>query len=215
MTESAMARFFPQLQPAQIERLDAYAGLLREWNERINLVSRKDIENVEARHIAPSLLPVAFLQIASGARILDVGTGGGLPGIPLAIAYPEVDFLLVDAVGKKVAAVQEMADALGLTNLQTDKLRVQRLRKGFDFVVGRAVTKLPDFLDWTLPRIKPDKSAHSLANGVLYWKGGELEPALAEQNRSPAKIWQLTEFIDDPELVGKYVAHFPANNVRP
>ncbi|MGF1447887.1 MAG: 16S rRNA (guanine(527)-N(7))-methyltransferase RsmG [Opitutales bacterium] len=214
MSESAIAAALAQPDPATLERLERYAALLRDCNQRINLVSRKDIDNLEARHLAPCVLPARFLTLAPGARVLDVGTGGGLPGLVLAVLYPHVEFLLVDAVAKKVAAVQEMAEALELPNVQTDQLRVQHLRKGFDFVVGRAVTNLADFLDWTLPRVKPDKGLHSLANGVLYWKGGDLEPELAERGRQPAQLWKFEALLPGLGLDGKYIAYFPANNVR-
>ncbi len=215
MPDPAIAAALAQPDPAARERLERYAALLRECNERVNLVSRKDIENLEGRHLAPCVLPTHFLTMAPGARVLDVGTGGGLPGLALAILYPEVEFLLVDAVGKKVAAVREMAEALELQNVQTDQIRVQNLRKGFDFVVGRAVTNLADFLEWTLPRIKPDKGLHSLANGVLYWKGGDLEPELAERGLAPARLWKFEDFLPGAGLDGKYIAYFAASNVRP
>jgi 16S rRNA (guanine527-N7)-methyltransferase len=171
-------------------RLAELAVLQREWNEKLNLVSRTDIENLERRHLAPSLAPLKFLQLAPGATVLDVGTGGGLPGLPLAICYPQAKFLLVDSIGKKIRAVTDMIQRLGLTNVEARPVRAETLTGHFDFVLGRAVTALPLFVSWIKPRLRPG-AQHSLANGVLIWKGGDLSAEFADLGVEPRQRFFL------------------------
>jgi len=147
------------------------------WNERINLVSRKDIGQLEERHILHSLAIAKIIQFRPGTKVLDVGTGGGFPGIPLAIMFPQVEFTLVDSIGKKIKVVQEVTDALQLDNVKALQIRAEQMDGTFDFIVSRAVTKLPLFLSWVKGKIKK-KGNNKLDNGILYLKGGDLEEEL-------------------------------------
>jgi len=207
---------FPEIEEGQWARLAAYADLLRGWNARVNLVSRKEPELIETRHIAPCLVPVKFLSLAEGghpARFLDAGTGGGLPGLVLAILYPRAQFLLVDSIAKKVRAVEDIAARLGLDNVAVRQARAEGLDGQFDFVTGRAVTALPDFIGWVRKRLRPG-NRHSIANGLLYWKGGEIEPALREQGIKPVQTYPIDEYTGDAFFAGKYIAHFEARTVK-
>ncbi len=193
-------------------RLAELAALLREWNAKLNLVSRTDIENLEQRHIAPCLAPLKFLKLAPGATVLDVGTGGGLPGLPLAICYPEAKFLLVDSTAKKIRAVTDIAQRLGLTNVEARPVRAETLTGHFDFVLGRAVTALPLFVSWIKARLRPG-AQHSLANGVLIWKGGDLTAELADLGVEPRQRFFLEGFFQDEYFKEKYILHFAAEDL--
>jgi len=147
------------------------------WNERINLISRKDIDKLEERHVLHSLAIAKVIQFKARTTILDVGTGGGFPGIPLAIMFPEANFLLVDSIGKKIMVVNEVVKALGLKNVKAMQIRAEDVDAKFDFVVSRAVTKMPVFLQWVKRKIRK-KNFNSLNNGILYLKGGDVEEEL-------------------------------------
>ncbi len=200
------------LPPDAAPRLAALAALLREWNARLNLVSRADVENLERRHLAACLAPLKFLRLEPGATVLDVGTGGGLPGLPLAICYPQAKFLLVDSIGKKIRAVEDMAHRLGLKNVEARIARVESLTGQFDFVLGRAVAALPEFAGWVRPRLKRG-ARHSLENGLLIWKGGDLAAEIAALGVAPRQKFFLEAFFQDLYFQGKYILHFAAEDI--
>lgn len=199
----------PEVDEAQRERLAALGALYREWNARINVISRKDIDRFFTHHVAHSLAMARVFRPEPGARILDVGTGGGFPGMPLAILFPEVRFTLCDSIGKKIKVVQAVAEALGLSNVEGVWGRAESLtdRPPFDFVVSRAVTRMAPFLDWVRPLMAMDQR-HGLANGVLYLKGGDLEAELAEV-RETVTQWSLADVYEDPWFATKKLLHVP------
>ena len=197
----------PELTDVQRERLALLGGLYREWNARINVISRKDMDAFFPRHVLHSLSIARILRPEPGSRILDVGTGGGFPGIPLAILFPEAQFILCDSIGKKVKVVRAVAESLGLENVKPEWARAELLRDRppFDFVVSRAVTRMPAFLDWVRPLMARDHR-HGLANGVLYLKGGDLDAELAPVT-DPIQSWSLNALLDDPWFETKKLLH--------
>ena len=191
------------------EKLQEYCQLLREWNGKINLISRKDMDRLEIKHLAHCLTLTKFLRLMPKARVLDVGTGGGMPGIPMAICYPQAKFTLMDSIGKKVMVVEDIINKLNLTNAQAKRGRVEELpeKKAFDFILGRAVTALPTFFEWVRNKVAKG-SRNSPANGILYLKGGDYSEELKNSGLSPAKIWNLDELLPEAELGEKYLIHF-------
>lgn len=173
-----LARYFPELDAVQRRRFAQLPALYAGWNSRINVVSRKDIDNLEAHHILHSLAIARFCRFPDGLSVMDAGTGGGFPGIPLAILFPDCHFTLVDAVAKKIKVVQAVADALGLQNVTPLCGRVEQLTEHFDVVVSRAVTNLPDFIGWVWPRLRPAGSLGK-PRGVICLKGGDLTAEIA------------------------------------
>lgn len=174
-----ITQYFPNLTQKQIGQFEQLQPLYADWNEKINVISRKDIEQLYERHVLHSLGIAKVAQFADGTKLLDVGTGGGFPGIPLAILFPNCQFTLVDSIGKKIKVVQEVAAAIGLENLTAHHQRAEDIEGKFDFVISRAVTRLTPFYGWIERKInKGNKS--SLPNGVLYLKGGELDEELNE-----------------------------------
>ena len=204
-----LRNWFPDLEEGKWVRLQEYCELLREWNAKINLVSRKDTDRLETKHLAHCLTITQFLRLMPKARLLDVGTGGGLPGIPLAICYPQAHFTLIDSIGKKVMVVEDMIQKLGLKNIEVRRGRVEELprKRRYDFVIGRAVTALPTFFGWVSNKISKG-SKHSPSNGILYLKGGDYTEELKTSGLHPAKIWNLDELLPEAELGEKYLIHF-------
>ena len=201
--------WFPDLEENNWSQLQLYISLLREWNAKINLVSRKDTNRLETKHLAHCLTITKFLRLMPKARLLDVGTGGGLPGIPLAICYPQANFTLIDSIGKKVMVIEDMVERLGLTNVEVKRGRVEELprKKSYDFVIGRAVTALPTFFGWVQNKIAKG-AKHSPANGILYLKGGDYSEELNSSGLHPAKIWDLDNLLPEAELGEKFLIHF-------
>jgi len=197
----------PVLDDGQRNQLAALGPLYREWNARINVISRKDIDQFFTRHVLHSLTIARVLRPESGARILDVGTGGGFPGIPLAIVFPEVHFTLCDSIGKKIKVVNAVSQALGLGNVDGTWARAESLtdREPYDFVISRAVTRMPAFLDWVRPLVGVEHR-HGLQNGVLYLKGGDLEEELAPV-QEPIVSWDLGTLLQDPFFDTKRLLH--------
>jgi len=198
--------YFPDLTETQIEQFTALKGLYTDWNAKINVISRKDIEELYTRHVLHSLAIAKVQPFEPGASILDVGTGGGFPGIPLAILFPETNFYLVDVIAKKIKVVQEVANGLGLTNVRAEQKRAELIDEKFDFIVSRAVTNMPDFVKWVKDIIKK-KQLHELKNGILYLKGGDLSEELADFPK--ATEYNLADFFSDEFFETKKVVHLP------
>ncbi|MCC8173359.1 MAG: 16S rRNA (guanine(527)-N(7))-methyltransferase RsmG, partial [Odoribacter sp.] len=163
--------YFPNLTEKQQQQFSQLESLYREWNEKINVISRKDIDELSIHHVLHSLSIASVIQFKAGTKIMDVGTGGGFPGIPLAIMFPESEFLLVDSIGKKIKVVNGVAEALGLKNVRAEQVRVEQVKEKFDFIVSRAVTAFPAFMKLVRNKISSD-SFNELKNGILYLKGG-------------------------------------------
>lgn len=187
--------YFPELPQEQIDQLMQYAELLKEWNQKINLISRKDEDKIVAHHILHALSIAKLVAFEPEADIIDLGTGGGLPGIPLAIVFPEANFLLVDSIGKKIRAVNAMIKELGLQNVTAKQERVENIKQKFDFVVTRAVARTEKLLQWTRRHYKKE-SMHDLPNGLLALKGGDLTEEL-EAIRKDYDIIPLSAFYEE------------------
>jgi 16S rRNA (guanine527-N7)-methyltransferase len=179
MISNELLKYFPHLTAQQVQQFNSLPELYTFWNNQINVISRKDIDLLGERHVLHSLGIAKVLQFLPGETVLDVGTGGGFPGIPLAILFPETQFHLVDSIGKKIKVVQEIGKALGLKNVKASHQRAEQIDEKFDFVVSRAVTQLKDFYPWVRGKFKKD-SKNTLPNGILYLKGGDLEQEIKE-----------------------------------
>jgi 16S rRNA (guanine527-N7)-methyltransferase len=203
---------FPNIPEASWPVLERWAVLLREWNEKINLISRKDIEFLEERHLSHCLAITNHLKLMSGARIMDVGTGGGFPGIIMAICYPQAQFTLIDSIGKKITVVQDLIDQLDLKNAEAKQTRAEAINKQFDFITGRAVKNLPEYFSWIKGNVRRGER-NSIPNGVLYWKGGDMDDELDALGIRPRKVINLEETFSDPYFEKKYILHFDARDV--
>jgi 16S rRNA (guanine527-N7)-methyltransferase len=200
-------RYFPELTDKQKEQFAEMDALYRHWNAQINVISRQDIDTLYERHILHSLGIAKVLSFKPGTAILDVGTGGGFPGIPLAVLFPECKFHLVDSIGKKIKVVKEVAAALELQNVQADQIRADKLDDTYEFVVSRAVTRLTPFVGWVRNLVSRN-SFHDLKNGILYLKGGDLEEEIAELGRS-TKLFELSDYFEEEFFQTKKVVHVP------
>lgn len=201
-----LKKYFPELTQHQISQFEQLEALYKEWNAQINVVSRKDIDELYLRHVLHSLAIAKVQPLLDGSSILDIGTGGGFPGIPLAILFPEANFYLVDSIGKKIKVVNEVASALELQNVNAEHLRAEKVKGQFDFIVSRAVTNMSDFVKWTKGKIKK-KSNHELKNGILYLKGGDLTEEL--KNFPKVTLYDLPNYFDEDFFETKKVVHIP------
>ncbi len=199
--------YFPSLSEKQMDQINQLGSLYKEWNDKINVVSRKDIENIYINHVLHSLGIAKVMSFNPRAEVLDVGTGGGFPGIPLAILFPETRFHLVDSIGKKITVVTEVSKALGLKNVKAEQIRAEQIRGKYDFVVSRAVTRMKEFYGWVNNKIKDD-STHALDNGILYLKGGDLDEEMNEL-KCPYSIYNLSDYFKEEFFETKRVVYVP------
>lgn len=200
-------KYFPDLTDLQRDRFAALGGLYADWNSRINVISRKDMENFYERHVLHSLSIAKVCTFDKGARILDIGTGGGFPGIPLAIMFPDVRFTLADSIGKKITVVRGVADALGLGNVEPLNARVESIPGKFDYAVTRAVAETSILMDWTWNKLTPGHKG-TLKNGLLCLKGGELAEELGKAGRK-ADIFPISGFFSEEFFETKKIIHIP------
>ena len=199
-------RYFPDLTEIQISQFQQLEVLYQDWNAKINLISRKDIEELYVKHVLHSLAIAKIQKFEPGTYVLDVGTGGGFPGIPLAILFPETRFYLIDVILKKINVVKAVADAIGLKNVKAEQLRAENVKGDFDFIVSRAVTNMPDFFMWVKDKIKK-QNKHELKNGILYLKGGDLTEELTDFPK--AAQYDIADFFDNEFFETKKVVHLP------
>lgn len=195
-----------------MKQLEALHGLYRDWNSKINVISRKDMDHFYEHHVLHSLAIAACFEFNAGMQVMDLGCGGGFPGIPLAIFFPETDFVLVDSINKKLKVAGEIANEIGLTNVSTIHSRAEDIRdRKFDAVVSRAVAPLKDLWHWSRPLLKrsPSRSAdHAVPNGLVCLKGGDLTMEIAESGCKPM-IWEITQFFKEPYFTEKYLLYVP------
>lgn len=200
-------KYFPNLTADQRDKFGQMGELYEYWNARVNVISRQDIDTLYERHVLHSLGIAKVQEFRPGTNILDVGTGGGFPGVPLAIMFPEAQFHLVDSIGKKIRVVQEIVDALKLTNVRVEQVRAERLDDSYEFVVSRAVTRMAPFVGWVKKNISRN-SFHDRRNGILYLKGGDLDEELSEIKEKP-QIYALSDFFGEEFFETKKVVYVP------
>ena len=199
-------KYFPDLTDIQKEQFQKLELLYNDWNSKINVISRKDIDELYTKHVLHSLAIAKIQKFEPGTFVLDVGTGGGFPGIPLAILFPDTRFYLIDVILKKINVVKAVAEALDLKNVKAEQLRAENVKGDFDFIVSRAVTNMPDFVSWIKDKIKKTNK-HQLKNGILYLKGGDLSEELKDFPK--ATEYNIAEFFDNDFFETKKVVHLP------
>ncbi|MFJ1365301.1 16S rRNA (guanine(527)-N(7))-methyltransferase RsmG [Capnocytophaga canimorsus] len=202
----AIKTYFPDLTPQQLTHFEMLKPLYEQWNAKINVISRKDTDFFYQRHVLHSLAIAKVQLFLPESQVLDVGTGGGFPGVPLAILFPQTQFILVDSIGKKIKVVEEVVQALGLTNVTAVQTRVEQVNQEFDFIVSRAVTQMPEFVKWVKRKIKKE-SKHSLKNGILYLKGGDLTKELAAYEK--VQLFPISDFFSEEFFETKKVVYLP------
>ena len=199
-------KYFPELTEVQIRQFQQLEALYHDWNSKINVISRKDIDQLYVKHVLHSLAIAKIQKFEPGTYVLDVGTGGGFPGIPLAILFPETRFYLIDVILKKINVVKAVAEALELKNVKAEQMRAENVKGDFDFIVSRAVTNMPDFVSWIKDKIKKQQK-HELKNGILYLKGGDLTEELASFPN--ATEYTISDFFEGEFFETKKVVHLP------
>jgi 16S rRNA (guanine527-N7)-methyltransferase len=202
---SLITKYFPEISEDQLDKFEKLERLYHEWNNQINVISRKDTDNFYERHVLHSLAIAKVIQFKPGAKVLDIGTGGGFPGIPLAILFPECDFLLVDSIGKKIKVVNEVASALGLKNVRGVHERAEKIKEQFDFIVSRAVTAMPKFLNWTKGKFLKTNN-HTFSNGIFYLKGGDLSEEMAPVKKA-VQYFDIPDFFEEDFFETKKVVY--------
>jgi 16S rRNA (guanine527-N7)-methyltransferase len=199
-------KYFPELTNVQKEQFEKMYELYVHWNAQINVVSRKDIELLFERHVLHSLGIAKVIQFKPGTKLLDVGTGGGFPGIPLAVLFPECTFHLVDSIGKKIKVVEEVAAGLGLTNLTAQHERAEKISDRYHFIISRAVTEFPEFYRWVYRKVLKE-NFNDLPNGILYLKGGDLKEEFGPHFEK-ATFYDLKDYFDEEFFETKKVVHY-------
>lgn len=207
ITPNIIFKYFPDLTEQQKAQFGQLYELYNHWNSQINVISRKDIEELYERHILHSLGIAKFCSFKAGEKVLDVGTGGGFPGIPLAILFPETQFHLVDSIGKKIKVVNEVATAIGLKNLKATHSRAEQVNDKFNFIVSRAVTRLGDFYPWIQNKFSKN-NINAIQNGILYLKGGDLTEEIKE-SKLKAELYPLSDYFEEQFFETKYVVYIP------
>ena len=200
-----LGKYFPLLGDDKVALLLEFKELFIDWNAKVNMVSRKDTDHLLERHILHSLAIAKVMEFKKGSRVLDIGTGGGFPGLPLAILYPDSEFTLVDSIGKKIMVVQDICEKLNIRNVTAIHQRAEKVKGKFDFVISRAVTRMNRFLPWTRGKFE-SKSINDLPNGILYLKGGDLSEELAETGRD-YKLFSISDFYDEEFFETKKVVY--------
>ena len=200
-------KYFPKLTERQKEQFAALPELYGDWNSKINVISRKDMDNFVEHHVLHSLAVAKVIQFKTMAEIMDLGTGGGFPGIPLAIMFPDANFYLVDSIGKKIKVVQNVAESLQLKNVKAEQIRAEQVDKDFDFIVSRAVTDLTQFVGWVRGKIS-DIHYHKLRNGIIYLKGGDLTEEIAPFKKK-VRLFDISDFFEEEYFETKKVIYMP------
>jgi 16S rRNA (guanine527-N7)-methyltransferase len=208
MTSDIILKYFPNLTPEQQQQYRQLPELYQYWNNQINVISRKDIDLLLERHVLHSLGIAKVISFLPGENVLDVGTGGGFPGIPLAIMFPDTQFFLVDSIGKKIKVVNEVAKAIGLKNLKAEHIRAEQVPGKFDFVISRAVTQLKDFYPWVKGKFNKT-SNNTILNGILYLKGGDLQQEISESGLA-VKQFYLKDYFEEEFFETKQVIYVKA-----
>ena len=208
MSVSLILKYFPEITDEQKQQFEKLEKLYTEWNEKINVISRKDMDGLYEKHILHSLGIAKVMPFADGTKVLDIGTGGGFPGIPLAILFPEVSFTLIDSIGKKIKVVEAVSEGLGLKNVTAVHGRAEKLKEKFHFVVSRAVTQMPEFLRWLKGKFEKEQF-NEKHNGVLYLKGGDLAEELAGLR---CEIFQLKNYFQEEFFNTKKVVYLSKGN---
>ena len=199
-------KYFPELSHQQLEKFEMLKPFYEEWNAAINVISRKDMDSFYERHVLHSMAIAKVLRFKKRTEILDIGTGGGFPGIPLAIMFPKANFHLVDSIGKKIKVVKNAIGYLDLKNAKAEQIRAEQIHKSYDFVVSRAVTALPKFNQWASYKIRKKNGFNDIPNGILYLKGGEFDDELKEINR-PNKVYPISDFYEEEFFETKFVVY--------
>ena len=208
MSISLILKYFPEITDEQKQQFEKLEQLYTKWNEKINVISRKDMDGLYEKHILHSLGIAKVMPFADGTKVLDIGTGGGFPGIPLAILFPEVSFTLIDSIGKKIKVVEAVSKGLGLKNVTAVHGRAEKLKEKFHFVVSRAVTQMPEFLRWLKGKFEKEQF-NEKHNGVLYLKGGDLAEELAGLR---CEIFQLKNYFEEEFFDTKKVVYLSKGN---
>ena len=202
-----ITKYFPKMTERQKEQFAALLPLYEDWNSKINVISRNDMDNFYEHHVLHSLAIAKVMQFKTMAEILDVGTGGGFPGIPLAIMFPDANFYLIDSIGKKIKVVSDVAQQLGLKNVRAEQIRAEQVEGDYDFIVSRAVTDLSQFTQWVRGKVS-DSHYHTLRNGILYLKGGDLAEELAPFKKK-VRTWDISDFFEEEFFDTKKVIYLP------
>lgn len=207
-----LQKYFADFTPEQEQQFAALGALYKEWNDKINVISRKDIDSLYEKHILHSLAIAAVFDFsqAEGLEIMDIGTGGGFPGLPLAIMFPNVNFTLVDSIGKKLKVVNGVSEAIGLKNLQTIHGRAEDVGRSFDFIVSRAVAPLKDLWKWGRPHLRNERKLEDFKNGMIFLKGGDLAAEISETKLRPHS-WDVHTIFEEDWFEGKYLLYVPYN----